>query len=187
MIEGLDIYPDFLSDVDKIRKHALLSEFRDFNGPDGETYKRVAVLNVPGVQAKLEELYGPIHMLGQGYRLNYTSELPNHSIHSDLGWGTRALVYYLSEGRGGTAFWKHHKTQAIDIYADDVDLLDKVKDDWNNVDAWEMRYQVDMMYGTAIVYNSSLFHSRWPFPAFGTTPETGRLIAVAFFTPESDL
>lgn len=40
-----------------------------------------------------------------------------------------------------------------------------------------------MQLGRLVIYESALFHSRWPFEAFGTDPESGRLIAVAFFTP----
>ena len=36
-----------------------------------------------------------------------------------------------------------------------------------------------------VIYDGSLFHSRWPFEAFGTGPQDGRLILVAFFTPKT--
>ena len=38
--------------------------------------------------------------------------------------------------------------------------------------------------GRAVIYESELFHSRYPFAAFGSGPEDGRLVAVAFFSPE---
>jgi hypothetical protein len=34
-----------------------------------------------------------------------------------------------------------------------------------------------------VIYESALFHSRWPFAAFGKGFSDGRLIACAFFTP----
>lgn len=177
---------DFLPDPDAVRAHALACEFIDWPGPDGETYKRVCLTEVPDLRDTLESAVGPVDMLGMGYRLNYAGELPNAAIHSDMGWGTHALVLYLSdppEPTGhGTAFWRHRETRATEIRPGDHDLFLKVKDDWNDSVSWEMRALVPMKFNRATVYPSALFHSRWPFPAFGTGPDDGRLIAVAFFS-----
>lgn len=127
-------------------------------------------------------------MLGMGYRLNFAGELPNAAVHSDLGWGTHALVLYLSDppmgaNQCGTAFWRHNATGAHRIDPGDFDLLDEIQVDWNDESAWTQRARVPMQFNRALIYESALFHSRYPFEAFGDNAETGRLIAVAFFTP----
>lgn len=173
---------DFLPTT--VREHALRAPFGDWHGPDGETYRRVALVPVPGLQEALERLMGPVQMHGMGYRLNFGGEMPNAAIHSDLGWGTHAAVVYLSEGEGGTAFWRHKATGAHRIDPGDTELFEKVRHDWNEPGAWDQIGLAEMKLGRGVIYESALFHSRWPFAAFGDSPETGRLIAVAFFTPE---
>ena len=65
----------------------------------------------------------------------------------------------------------------------DADLLARLKGDWDKPDRWDMTALAEMKLGRGVLYESALFHSRWPFAAFGDSPDTGRLIAVAFFTP----
>lgn len=174
----------FLPDAESVRDEALRSEFVDWPGHDGETYKRICITDVPGLRDGVERACGPVTMLGMAYRLNFNGEMPNAAIHSDLGWGTHALVLYLSEGKGGTAFWQHKATGTNRIDSGDADLLEKVCGDWNDESAWQQRQLVGMKFNRALIYESALFHSRYPFEAFGNCPDNGRLIAVAFFTPE---
>lgn len=181
---NIQVIDKFLPDADKIREQALQSQYIDWQGPDGEVYKRICITDVPRLQEKIEEIMGPVDMLGMGYRLNFNLEEPNHAIHSDLGWGTHALVLYLSEGPSGTAFWKHKATDTVSITQGEVELFEQIKDDWNNEDAWEITKYVNMKFNRALIYESKLYHSRYPFQAFGRGFENGRLIAVAFFTPK---
>lgn len=180
------VIDDFLADAAAVRADGLAAPFIDWPGHDGEVYKRVALVEVPGLQAGIERALGPVRMLGMGYRLNFNGELPNAAIHSDLGWGTHAAVLYLSEGPGGTAFWQHKRTGAERIQQGDHALFEEVRDDWNDPEAWEQRSLVGMKLGRCVIYESELFHSRWPFEAFGADPQSGRLVAVAFFTPEGN-
>lgn len=166
-----------------VRDHALAAEYVDWPGYDGEVYKRVSLTEVPGLLERLEAEVGPVDMLGMGYRLNYGGELPNQAIHTDLGWGTHALVVYLSEGDSGTGFWRHKATGTHRIDPGDQELFERLKGEWENPDAWELTAYVPMKMGRAVIYESALFHSRYPFAAFGNDPESGRLIAVAFFSP----
>lgn len=169
-----------------IRQQAINAKYYDWHGPDGQLYKRVCIIDSPDILNAIEGICGKVKMLGMAFRLNYEGEFPNQAIHSDVGWGTHALVYYLNdtqEDLGGTAFWKHKETGATEINPDDHELLDKIKDSWDNEDTWEMDKYVPMKFNRATIYESKLFHSRYPFDAFGSTPEDGRLVAVAFFTP----
>lgn len=183
----LYVLDDFHPFPDVVREHALLQEYEDWLGPDGQVYKRICRTEVPGIRQMLEGLLGPIDMLGMGYRLNYNEEEPNAAIHSDVGWGTHALVYYISKGMSGTAFWTHTKTGTHRIDLGDEWLLEQINKDWNDEKAWKIRKFVEMRYNRAIIYESALYHSRYPFKAFGTCPQDGRLIVVAFFTPRNKL
>lgn len=171
----------FLPNAEAVRVEALCAPFQDVHAPDGEVYKRVCVAEVPGLVQALEEAVGPVDLLLSAYRLNYAGEEPNAAIHSDIGWGTHALVLYLCDGEGGTAFWRHKATGQHRIEPGDVDLWAAVRDDWNTPEAWDMRGLCTLKFNRAVIYESAVFHSRYPFAAFGAGPEDGRLIVVAFF------
>lgn len=184
MIEGLSIHDDFLPNASAIREAGLRAPYADFHAHDGETYKRVCLVEIPGVQEAIEQVMGPVDMLGMGFRLNFGGEVPNAAVHSDIGWGSHAMVLYLNqEGEGGTAFWSHEATGAESLMPGDLDLLEQVKGDWNRRGAWRMRELVPIRFNRAILFESTLFHSRYPFEAFGSGFDDGRLVAVAFFTP----
>ena len=174
----------FLPDTDAVRAHALSRDYTDYPAPDGETYKRVWIGEIPGFQTAIERVMGAVDMLGMGYRLNYGGEVPNAAIHSDMGWGTHAAVLYLCHGKGGTAMWRHKATGAERIDAGDVGLLSQIQGDWDDASKWDRLETARLRYGRCVIYESALFHSRWPFEAFGSGPEDGRLIGVAFFTPK---
>lgn len=177
------VIDDFLPDADAVREMALAAPYFDFPAPDGQIYRRVWIGEVPGVREAVEQAMGrTVDMLGMGFRLNFAAERPNAAVHSDIGWGTHALVLYLCDGEGGTAFWRHVETGATELEPGDVDLLAQVSDDWNDENRWSMRRLIPLAFNRGVIYPSKLFHSRYPFEAFGTAPEDGRLIAVAFFS-----
>lgn len=181
----LYVIDDFHPCPEALREHALFQEYEDWLGHDGQVYKRICRTEIPGIRQLIEGLLGPVDMLGMAYRLNYNEEEPNAAIHSDIGWGTHALVHYLSDGPSGTAFWKHRETETTSISSGQEWLLDKINKDWNDEDKWEIEKYVNMKFNRALIYESKLYHSRYPFKAFGNSPETGRLIVVAFFTPRN--
>ena len=185
-IPGVVVLEDFLPEFDRVRKHAQLSHFYDWEAQDGEVYKRISLLHVPGMLQALEENLGPVRIAAMGYRLNYEGEDPNQSIHADLGFATHACVVYLNPGDSGTAFWKHRETGATDIWYGERDLYEQVKKDFENPDAWEQRQVVPTKPNRAVIYKGNMFHSRFPFKAFGSTPEDGRLVAIAFFAFQED-
>lgn len=154
---------------------ALRGRWRNLAAFDGQVYGRVQDTPIPGLHEAIEEVIGPCFILGQGFRLNYAGELPNHAIHVDGGWGTHALVLYLSRGpdgngRTGTAFWKYAGSDDPETHTDEPEL-------------WEQTHLCQEEFGKAVIYPSSRYHSRWPFAAYGNTESTGRLIGVAFFSP----
>lgn len=175
-----------------LREKAINAQYVDWAGPDRQVYKRISILD------ENEELYMdvkraisfefemiPINMLGMAFRLNYEGEPPNQAIHTDVGWGTHALVLYLNDGPSGTAFWRH-ESGAERLGHNDFLTYAKVMNDWTKESKWEVTSNVLMKANRAVIYESELFHSRYPFEAFGSTPEDGRLILVAFFTPKGN-
>lgn len=180
-IPGVVVIDDFLPDFTRVREHAKLSWFYDWKAPDGELYKRISILHVPGMWDALEQNLGPVKITAMGYRLNFAGEPPNQSIHSDLGFATHACVVYLNDGDSGTAFWKHKATGATELGYGQSELYEQIKSDFEQPDAWEQRLHVPIRQNRAVIYRGNIFHSRFPFEAFGTTPDDGRLIAVAFF------
>ena len=182
-LDNVYVLDDFLPDPDTVRQAGLDAEYINWEGPDGAVYKRISMTQQPDVVELLEQIFGTVDILGMAFRLNFGGEPPNQSIHSDMGWGTHALVLYLSNGPSGTAFWQHTKTGRDNILPGELDLLEEIKDDFEDESAWDQRAFVKMEYNRALIYSGDLFHSRYPFKAFGDNPENGRLILVAFFTP----
>jgi len=157
---------NFLPDPKQVREFALSQKFGDLKAYDGETYRRIVNVEVPGLEEAIERTMGPVLMLGQGFRLNFGGELPNHAVHIDVGWGTHALVLYLSSCPAietGTAFYKSTDGEP--------EMVSLCKEE----------------FGKAVIYRSDVPHSRWPLEAYGSSAEDGRLIAVAFFTPFSEM
>ena len=179
-IPGVVVIDDFFPNFERVRNHAILSEFYDWWAPDGALYKRITMLHVPDLLDTLNKNLGDVKILLSGYRLNYEGEPPNQSIHSDLGFATHVLVVYLNEGKSNTAFWEHKETGTQELNFNS-ELIERTAADCDNVDAWEQRSLIPTKKNRAIIYKSSLFHSRFPFEAFGSSPEDGRLIAIAFF------
>lgn len=186
-IPGVVVIDDFFTDFDRVRQHAILSHYYDWQASDGQVYKRISMLHVPELFDKLCENLGLVRIAVMGYRLNYKDEPPNQSIHADLGFSTHAIVVYLNEGDSGTAFWKHKETGATEIWYGQQELFEQIQSDFEKPDAWEQRLYVPAKKNRAVIYRNNLFHSRFPFEAFGSTPEDGRLIAMGFFAFEGDV
>lgn len=181
----LRVYDDFLPNPHSIRSRGLRAKYGNKHAQDGETYKRVSEMVIPEVVDALNTAMGrPISLLGMGFRLNYAGEMPNHAVHADLGWGTYAAVVYLSTPpdtvTSGTAFWRHH-TGHDRIKTGEAEVLKDVVADWDNELAWEQTAFVPSVFNRGIIYRSELFHSRWPFEAYGSSPDDGRMVVVAFF------
>lgn len=154
-----------LADPHGVRNKVLdqIGNFQDIKAFDGEAYKRVFPYELDEVTQRLEHEFGPIAMLGSGFRLNFGKEIPNNAIHVDEGWGTHALVLYLSKApdglETGTAFWPNDE----------------------HMNPWLPQRLIKEQFNKAVVYNSNIHHSRWPYEAYGDGPQNGRLIYVAFF------
>lgn len=102
------------------------------------------------------------------FRLYMKGQKQNTFIHWDQGMGRYSGILYLNPvSQGGTAFWTPRKDGA-----DPSSALD-----------WDMNCWVEAKWNRLLLFDSSLWHSRWPLEVSeGTTPETGRLIQLFFFS-----
>lgn len=162
----------------ELRARALAAPYRNVTVPGDATYKRVWVGRIPELDAAVQDSYPePLHTVGTAFRLNYQGEMPNNYVHSDIGYGDVAAVLYLSlpeHCEGGTAFWRHKGTGSRI-------LVPGTEQDFVKADAWEQYACVQMKFNRLLVYPTTLFHSRWPWAAFGDNFTNGRLIAVGFY------
>lgn len=182
--------PHFLSEeeIRSLRDQAIRAKWIDHVAEqNGETYKRVASAYAPEVIDALSRAMGrPVSIVAMGFRLNFAGELPNAAIHSDGdGWGTHALVLPLDPlppVGNGTAFWEHLATGKQSLSGSDIEGIQAMAHQWNAPDEFDQVGFVQAVWNQALIYRSDLLHSRFPFEAYGDSPENGRLTLVAFFT-----
>jgi hypothetical protein len=56
--------------------------------------------------------------------------------------------------------------------------------EWKDLTFWEQIGMAEMKFNRFVTYPTSLFHSRFPFEAFGSGPQDGRLVWVCFYDIE---
>lgn len=193
--DNIVVHDDFLNAPEFERLKLLKGSFYDVEGPDGEIYRRVQVLKRDDLNVRLSAAVGrPVNQQYSIARLNYVGENPNNAIHADSAYSDFAAVLYLNtpeQCRGGTAFWRHKKTgwewmpTEKEVRAkgkSPTRVLAQITEDWNNESAWEQVALAEMKFNRVAIYPTKRFHSRYPFEAFGSTPEDGRLIWASFFS-----
>jgi len=194
MTRTLIIADDFAPDPMALRERVLASKFGTELGPDGLKYDNVGLHPEPILLERVEDLVGrKIVPRIACFRLHYAKELPSCFCHSDQICAQWAGIYYMNlpeQCQGGTAFWRH-KTLHIDrmpnaeeckaMNESPMDVIPRIIEDWKNPSEWEQCGFVGMKFNRFATYSTKLFHSRWPQSAFGTTPETARLIWTLFY------
>lgn len=187
-------FDDFASDAAQIRSAVIHGGFSTERGPDGAMYTGISTYPVPQWFERINNLLeGSIIPKLSCFRLNLQGEFPHSWVHSDDICAKYASILYLNEPDqcfGGTAFWKH-KELKIDRLpskeelkhngADPDSFYKQIEHDWKVVDLWKMERFVGMRWNRFITYSTSLFHSRYPFSAFGDSPSNGRLIWICFY------
>jgi len=187
---------DFCANPEGAASSFRNAPFADQQGPDGQIYKRVADVTEAGLifQPAMEEAVGfPIKQAYSIARLNYAGENPNNAVHADSGYDEFACILYLTPQEfcsGGTAFWRHKilgfdamptEQEVRSVGRNPKQVMKRLSADWNNIDAWERIALAEMKFNRAIFFRCKSFHSRFPFEAFGNSPENGRLVFVSFF------
>lgn len=190
---------DFAPDAGEVREAVITGTFSTERGPDGFEYTGISEYQVPQWFALIAKAVGkPIIPRLSCFRLNLTGEIPHSWVHSDDICAKYASVLYLNlpeQCQGGTAFWKH---AALNL--DRLPPKDGLAAQGINVDAfyqfmtreckdltfWKQSGLVEMKFNRFITYPTCLFHSRFPFEAFGQGPEDGRLIWICFYDVEGE-
>ena len=187
-------FDEFAWDAPEVRAAVISGEFGAHVGPDGATYTGISLYPVPHWVDRIAELLKhKIVPRLSCFRLNLKGENPHSWVHSDDICARYASVLYLNEPDqcfGGTAFWKH-KTLGINYLPSEKELehhgvvpakfYANMNEDWKKKDLWKMERFVGMQWNRFITYRTSLFHSRYPFEAFGSGPRDGRLIWICFY------
>jgi hypothetical protein len=185
---------DFIPNAYEIREQVIQREFKTEKGPDGANYSNVQLVEVPELIDRISlVLGGKIIPRLSGFRLNLAGELPHSWVHSDeicAGWASVLYLNPPSQCQGGTAFWKHRglnidhspTPEAITSNGFDVEWFQQMLSrEWKELDYWEQAGFVTMKFNRFITYPTSMFHSRYPFEGFGTSPADGRLVWVCFY------
>lgn len=190
----LQKFDDFAPDFAEVRKAVVEGKFSTERGPDGALYTGISEYPVPQWVERLSQLLKcKITPKLSCFRLNLEGELPHSWVHSDDICAQYASVLYMNEPeqcKGGTAFWKHKglgvdrlmPKAALTSMGLDADCFYKVVErEWKEKESWEQVDFMPMKSNRFITYPTSLFHSRYPFEAFGKGPQDGRLIWICFY------
>lgn len=188
-------FDNFAPDINQIRNDLISAgQFETITGPDGFDYTNVAKWDTPHWHDHLAELLGcEIDVKLSGFRLNLAEELPHSWVHSDDICAQWATVLYMNppeQCKGGTAFWRHvglkldHLPSVEEMMEGDTNawwFLDMMNREWKCLDWWEQVGFVAMKTNRLITYPTCMFHSRYPFEGFGTSPKDARMIWVCFY------
>lgn len=194
MLHTLSQFDDFAPDAFDVRKAVIEGGFKTETGPDGLEYTGISTYEVPHWHELIAKALGhAITPRLSVFRINYAGEKPHSWIHSDDICASHASVLYLNpphQCRGGTAFWRHTGLN-IDRMPTVENLvsagmgvewfLDMMKREWMDLTYWEQGNFSAMRWNRFVTYPTSVFHSRYPFESFGSTPEDGRLVWASFF------
>jgi hypothetical protein len=190
------IVDGFLEAPGAYRLKALTSEFYDIKGPDGGVYKNIHVRPTTEHKANIEAAIGrPIEQDYSFLRYAVAGTPLNHLIHADSGLAPFACVLYLNpddqipEG-SGTGFYQHKKLGYQRVPTEHEvrsqgkspkRVWETLEASWNDATAWTETGRVQMKYNRAVIFETTNFHSRLPWAAFGSCIGDARLIFVSFF------
>lgn len=160
---------------------------------DGHPFKGIAGGYSPeGAEQLISSILGKVKIDMEYFRLGVGNDITNY-IHADNGISQWAAVWYLSTPPpgviAGTAFWKH-KELGLDrmpnqewltqnaMTADEVVAI-LIRDNMDE-SKWEMAGLIGQKYNRIAIYQTGLFHSRYPKDAWGHDINDGRLVWTSF-------
>lgn len=187
-------FDNFTDDALDVRNAVIAGGFTTEQGPDGAMYTGISQYQVPHWYSRIGELIGKTIVPRLScFRLNLEGEVPHSWVHSDDICAKFASVLYLNlpeQCVGGTAFWKHNeldidrlpsREELQEKGVDDAAFYSQMDRDWKELRFWEQTALVPMKFNRFITYPTCLFHSRFPFSAFGNGSHDGRLIWICFY------
>lgn len=186
----------FIPDVELLRADVLSRGFAPVTNPlDGVIYSGIQIRDNSEFEPALSELLGfPVRVNTSIARINYEGEPLDNGVHADHDLSSHAAVIYLTPEKcptTATAFWTDKLTglvemprreELVGLGLSEAELVARLQGQLNDLSKWEANAVVFARRGTAVVYRSQRFHSRFPFLAFGKTPETARLVIAVFFS-----
>lgn len=185
---------DFAPDAAEVRAAVVAGGFKTERGPDGADYTGISQFPVPQWHELIEKHVGfPIIPRMSFFRFNMAGELPHSWVHSDDICAKYASILYLNtpeQCQGGTAFWRHidlgldRLPSDEELRADGIDIPAfhaMMTKEWKTLGSWYRWNFMPMKWNRFVTYPTCLFHSRYPFEAFGQGAEDGRLIWVCFY------
>jgi hypothetical protein len=194
--EKIIIVDDFLSKPHEMRKHGLAAAFPPAKDAPYPGRNSAQTYELKKLDQYIERLVGqnlkPAPNTSHGsFRLCLGNETGGGGVHIDpCHW---SIILYLSRPEdcvGGTDFFRHRPTRTVraPVFPGEAEQLpmswDAIRQDMigaNGKDPtkWEKVRQVEMRFNRLVLFRPWLWHDAGP--GFGTTPENGRLIYVAFY------
>jgi hypothetical protein len=150
----------------------------------GKTYLGVAGLTLP-IKKHIERHMGKeVEFTMSHVRMgNENTPLTNY-IHADNAACKYACVWYLNEPEceTGTQFWLHNETNMDRMpWPPPKDLWDAVDKDTRDEDKWTKLEYAEAKANRAVLFDSQLFHSRYPKDLPLTAEMEPRIVCVVFF------
>lgn len=124
------------------------------------------------------------------FRIYYKNDLQPGYIHCDVSvggsMGDISGILFLNETKkcmGGLSFWKHKKTGFFrhpTVVEDPEKFYSKMNKEGLIEDLWQMIEYVPMKFNRLVLFDTALYHSRYPKEAFGNSLDSARIIKVFF-------
>lgn len=199
MPTSLIVVDDFLGtqDAHALRDAALRLTYPDVKGPfpGRNSLERIEIDGLADAASRLTgERLKPISPLQSHakFRITLADDVGHAKVHIDQAYWSGIL--YLSrpeDCRGGTEFFRHRASNsdrapitdgelAAMGFATHAQMHQEIIEKHSNEDAaWEPTMQVPMRFNRLVLLRPWLWHTAGP--AFGTSPENGRLVYLMFF------
>ena len=192
------IIDDFLANPQDVRRQALALDydpkFKNGNYPGLISTRALPTEGINKTVSKIigTPVTGDTRTTHGHCRLTLSGDKGRSGVHIDPCFYSGIL--YLSDEkhcRGGTDFFRHRKTGLEQVPNSEMKLLqsgydnpntlieDVVNKDTLRQSQWERTMRAPMRFNRLILFNPWMFHNAGP--AFGKSPETGRLVCLLFF------
>lgn len=187
---------NFLADAHAEREKALAATYETITH-NGLTYRGMSEQPEGPECAEIRATLG-FHRgkIVTGYRRYLEGEENETYIHSDANIAKWTGVLFLNppdQCKGGTAFWRYRPCNWIGLPTKEelaIQGVDDTQETWDRILAeghherhWQMHDYVPMGWNRLLLFDSRLWHSRYPKRAFGTKTDDARLIKLFFITP----
>lgn len=199
MRSKLIIVDDFYAKPDRIRQHALASEYADISQSNYPGWASRQNLRTDTLRKAFSELVGSdIYVDAQrftwgGFRFISEDTGRRTKVHADTEVDWAAMVYLTPDApmRTGTGFFRHRKT-GLDApptprearalgYSDVAEFTDQViEPDMADLTKWEEIGHVGPVFNRLVLFRGcEFFHA--PLSGCGSTAEDARLTHIFFF------